>query len=142
MDRITLAGHSAPAAVQSGGTIAGASKSSPVASRENVQIGSGQVQDGKHAVQTGSLNEEALSAEEIQRRAVEVVRTAVNEAGAAIDQGSRLVIRKDDGTGRFIYEFRDPNTGELVHQFPAEQVLKTLASFRQAMTGKVLDRQA
>lgn len=83
-----------------------------------------------------------LSAEEIQRRAVEAVRGAINEAGAAIDAGARLVIRKDDDTGRFVYEFRDSGTDEVVKQFPAEEVLRALASFRQAMTGKVLDRQA
>jgi len=142
MDRITLAGHSAPAAVQSGGAIAGVSKSSPVVFSENVQIAQSQVPGSVAVAVADRAGDEDLSAEEIQRRAVEVIRGAVNEAGAAIDQGSRLVIRKDDDTDRFIYEFRDPSTGEVVKQFPAEQVLQALASFRQAMTGKVVDRQA
>lgn len=141
MDRITLAGHGAPAVVQSGGAIAVASQSSPVSPVDKVSSGSG----NRHGSPQGSQDvwsTEGLSAEEIQRRAVEAIRTAINEAGAAIDEGSRLVIRKDADTGRFVYEFRDANTDEVVKQFPAEQVLQALASFRQAMTGKVVDRQA
>lgn len=137
MDRITLAGHSAPAVVQNSGAAAVASKFSPVSPVETVSNAS----SNRH----GSSNiwhSDELSAEDVQRKAVEAVRTAVNEAGAAIDEGSRLVIRKDDDTGRFVYEFRHSQTGELVRQFPAEQVLQALASFRQAMTGKVVDRQA
>lgn len=141
MDRITLTGQGAPAVVQSGGAIAVASRSAPVMPVERVSTGSGQ-QGRLFADQAKAGNSEELSAEEIQRRAVEAVRGAINEAGAAIDAGARLVIRKDDDTGRFVYEFRDSGTDEVVKQFPAEEVLRALASFRQAMTGKVLDRQA
>lgn len=141
MDRITPTGGNAPAVVQSGGTVAVASKSSPVVPVERVSVGSGQ-QRGFLATRAESGNSEDPSAEEIQRRAVEAVRTAINDAGAAIDAGSKLVIRKDDDTGRFVYEFRDPSTDEVVKQFPAEEVLQAIASFRQAMTGKVVDRQA
>jgi|GEM_PF-2292097 FlaG protein. len=132
MDSIMLTGHSGPAAVQSGGTIAGISRS--VSEVPNVRR-------SVRAMEPGSERQDGLSAEEIQRRAVEMVRAAVDEAGAAIDQGSRLVIRKDEETGRFIYEFRNPHTNELVRQFPAEEVLKALASFRQAATGQIMDRQ-
>lgn len=141
MERITLTGSQAPAMVQSVGSVASASRSSPVTPVESVSLVSGQ-QNGSLARQAGTGGDTELSAEEIQRRAVEIVRTAINEAGAEIDAGTRLVIRKDEDSGRFVYEFRNPSTGEVTRQFPAEEVLKALASFRQAMTGQVIDRQA
>ena len=98
--------------------------------------------NGSSAGQEQADSSGAESAEEIQRRSAEVSRPAIDEAGAAIDAGSKLVIRKDDDTGRFVYEFRNPDTDEVLKQFPAEEVLESLARFRQAMTGKVVDRQA
>ncbi|MCH8685087.1 flagellar protein FlaG [Pedomonas mirosovicensis] len=141
MDRITLAGHGAPAAIRNGDSVAGVSRSSAVLPGDAGERAAARQHDGEGAG-AARRSDAGLSPEEIQRRAVEVVRSAINEAGEAIEQNARLVIRKDEDTGRFIYEFRDPNTDELVRQFPAEEVLRALVSFRQAMTGKVLDSQA
>ncbi|HEY4544811.1 MAG TPA: flagellar protein FlaG [Pedomonas sp.] len=141
MDRVAPAGLSAPALVSSGGAPAGASQISRIVPVDGVSAGSG-LRNGSSSAQTQNGDSGAETAEEIQRRTAEVVRTAIEDAGAAIDAGSKLVIRKDDDTGRFVYEFRDPHTDEVVKQFPAEEVLESLARFRQAMIGKVLDRQA
>ena len=141
MDRIAQTGLSAPALVSGGGGLGGASQFSRIVSVDGVSIGSGS-RSGSQPAQAQIDGSGAMSAEEIQRRTAEVVRTAIEEAGAAIDAGSKLVIRKDDDTDRFVYEFRNPDTGEVLKQFPAEEVLESLARFRQAMTGKVVDRQA
>lgn len=36
----------------------------------------------------------------------------------------RLVIERDEGTGSYIYKTLDRSTGEVVNQFPREEVLK------------------
>lgn len=36
----------------------------------------------------------------------------------------RLVIERDEGTGSYIYKTLDRSTGEVVSQFPREEVLK------------------
>lgn len=140
MNRIAQTGISAPAFVSEGGGLSKASQYSRIEPVERVSVGMGL--NGSSAGQEQADSSGAESAEEIQRRSAEVIRTAIDEAGAAIDAGSKLVIRKDDDTGRFVYEFRNPDTDEVLKQFPAEEVLESLARFRQAMTGKVVDRQA
>ncbi len=141
MDRIAQTGLSAPALVPGGGGLSGASQFSRIVSVDEVSVGSG-LRNGGQPAQAQIDGSGDMSAEEIQRRTAEVVRTAIEEAGAAIDAGSKLVIRKDEGTDRFVYEFRNPDTDEVLKQFPAEEVLESLARFRQAMMGKVVDRQA
>lgn len=138
MDRIAPTGLSAPAFVSGSGVQSGASQFSPIAPVGKVSANPG----GALAAQVQLGNAEAENAEDVQRKVAEVVRGAIEDAGAAIDAGSKLVIRKDDDTGRFVYEFRDPSTDEVVKQFPSEEVLESLARFRQAMIGKVVDRQA
>ena len=53
---------------------------------------------------------------------------------------SRLRINQDNDSGRFIYESVDRESGEVLKQFPPEQVLQVLAFSRQA-EGIVLDDQ-
>lgn len=36
----------------------------------------------------------------------------------------RLVIERDEGTGSYIYKTLDRSTGEVINQFPREEVLK------------------
>lgn len=140
MERISLTGGINPAAVQINRAEASARVPPQVPGDDQVK----RIESAAPRTDVGyvaEVREEEPSTEEIQRRAVETVRQAINEAGVAIEDGSRLVIRHDDTTGRFVYEFRDPSTDEVVQQFPAEEVLKALASFRQALTGTALDRE-
>ncbi|WP_417317859.1 flagellar protein FlaG [Emcibacter sp.] len=44
---------------------------------------------------------------------------------------TRLRIDKDDATGVFIYQGIDKDSGEVVHQWPADEVLKFLAHHRE-----------
>lgn len=141
MDRIAQTGLGAPAFVSSGGGPGGAAQVSKIGPSDRFPVGRDS-QNGSVYARSRASGSAAESVEDIQRRSAEVIRSAIEEAGAAIDAGSKLVIRKDDDTGRFVYEFRNPQTDEVVKQFPAEEVLEAMARFRQAAAGKVVDRQA
>lgn len=141
MNRIAQTGLGAPAFVSSSGGLGTATQVARIEPADRVAVGKG-MQGGKTSARAHLDSLDARSMEDIQRRSAEVIRTAIEEAGAAIDAGSKLVIRKDNDTGRFVYEFRNPETDEVVKQFPAEEVLAAMARFRQAVAGKVVDRQA
>lgn len=141
MDRIAQTGLGAPAFVSSGGGPGGVAQVSKIGPSDRLPVGRDS-QNGSVYARSRASGSAAESVEDIQRRSAEVIRSAIEEAGAAIDAGSKLVIRKDDDTGRFVYEFRNPQTDEVVKQFPAEEVLEAMARFRQAAAGKVVDRQA
>lgn len=78
----------------------------------------------------------------VARQSAQKVVDIINDAASAIDLGAKLVIRKDDGSGRFVYEFRNPTNNDLVRQFPAEDVLRALSAFKEAAVGKTLDQKA
>ena len=65
---------------------------------------------------------------------------AIEDLIPEIDQtpNTRLRIDKDEETGRFIYYNIDNDSGEVVRQFPPENILEFLASFRN-VEGLVLD---
>lgn len=42
---------------------------------------------------------------------------------AATTAASKLHVRKAEHGPRFVYEFRDPETGEMLRQFPSEAAL-------------------
>lgn len=54
---------------------------------------------------------------------------------------SRLSIDRDDITGDFVYRFLDARTGELMRQFPAEEMLELLR-FLGEQPGLVVDQRA
>lgn len=58
--------------------------------------------------------------------------------------GTRLRINLDDGTGRFVYQGVDVKTGDVITQFPAEEVLKFLSYTREknGLEGIVIDQEA
>jgi uncharacterized FlaG/YvyC family protein len=70
------------------------------------------------------------------------LREMLDRLASAFQPNSKLVIRLDQTTDRFVYEFRDGSTDELVRQFPAEDVLRALAAYREAVPGKLLNQQA
>ena len=53
----------------------------------------------------------------------------------------RLSIAQDEATGRFVYRVIDVNTGEVIRQYPPDEILKIVAQIRQA-SGLVLDANA
>jgi len=57
--------------------------------------------------------------------------------------GTRLRINLDSGSGRFVYQGIDIKTGEVVTQFPAEEILKQLAFVRKRenANGIVVDKK-
>lgn len=58
-------------------------------------------------------------------------------------QDTRLRIDLDTESGRFVYQGIDVKTGEVVTQFPAEEVLKQLAFYREqsGIEGIVIDER-
>ncbi len=57
--------------------------------------------------------------------------------------GTRLRINLDDGSGRFVYQGIDINTGDVVTQFPSEEILKFVAFSREreGLEGIVVDEE-
>lgn len=51
---------------------------------------------------------------------------------------SRLRINRHDAAGRYVYESIDKRSGEVVKQFPTEEILEVLAYYREAQ-GLVVD---
>ncbi|VAX05005.1 hypothetical protein MNBD_ALPHA03-1901 [hydrothermal vent metagenome] len=58
--------------------------------------------------------------------------------------GTKLRIDLDDSSGKFIYQGVDINTGEVVTQFPSEDILKLIAynKGRDGVEGIVVDEEA
>jgi flagellar protein FlaG len=55
--------------------------------------------------------------------------------------GTQLRIEKDNGTGLFVYQSVNAKSGEVVAQYPTEQILKFVSFFR-AKEGIAVDQQA
>lgn len=53
----------------------------------------------------------------------------------------RLSIAQDEATGRFVYRVIDINTGEVLRQYPPDEILRIVARIREA-EGLVLDSEA
>lgn len=70
---------------------------------------------------------------------IERLELAAGEAFA--DARGKLSIRYDEATGRFIYRELDPATGEVLREFPPEEVLERLARLKK-LAGASLDRMA
>jgi len=58
--------------------------------------------------------------------------------------GTKLRIALDDSSGKFIYQGVDINTGDVVTQFPSEDILKLIAFSRErdGVEGIVVDEEA
>jgi uncharacterized FlaG/YvyC family protein len=75
-------------------------------------------------------------------RAVEKVRAAMNASGADIPRNMELLVRVDQKTNRYVYEFRDPVKKQVVRQYPDKEVLAALAAYREETTGVAVDEMA
>ena len=78
-------------------------------------------------------------AEEKPDRLVEFQRSV----GAALDDqlpaNSRLQIVQHEETGTFVYRAVDVETGEVVHQYPADEILRRLA-YWHGLAGLAVDK--
>ena len=66
---------------------------------------------------------------------------ALNEILGAPLGDLKLRIDLDKGAGRFVYQSVNRDTGEVIRQFPTDEVLRLLSSFREA-TGLTVDLDA
>lgn len=57
------------------------------------------------------------------------------------DAQGKLSIRYDEGSGRFVYREIDPATGEVLREFPPEEVLERLARMK-SLAGASFDWKA
>lgn len=80
-------------------------------------------------------------AEETERDPLEQAAEAIEEFIPEFEQvpNTRLRIDKDDETGRFVYYSVDDESGEVLRQFPPENILKFLSYYRGLEEGLVVD---
>jgi uncharacterized FlaG/YvyC family protein len=83
----------------------------------------------------GSVPEERPSDQRVGK--LEQLQRIADEAFA--DSDSKLSISYDEPTGRFIYKSLDRNTGEVLREFPPQEILERLARVRH-LTGVSVDR--
>jgi flagellar protein FlaG len=69
------------------------------------------------------------------------LNTNTPEPKKLVQENTHLVIEKDDVNGGFIYKSIDRKTGEVIKQFPREDVLKAIARAKAA-EGQILDTKA
>jgi len=87
----------------------------------------------------------SLSSGNVQKF-LEVAEEFINNSLPKTSPPTRLRINQDDDTGRYVYQGVDVNTGEVIRQFPADEVLKFIAFAREqagsGIEGIVLDDEA
>ena len=72
---------------------------------------------------------------------VEVLEAAVEKLiRRSLPSNSKLQIEQDKETGTFIYRSVDPETGEILRQWPSEQLLK-LREHLAEMQGMLFDKE-
>ena len=72
---------------------------------------------------------------------VEVLQGAVEKLiKKSLPTNSKLQIEQDKTTGTFIYRSVDPDTGEVIQQWPSEKLLE-LRDFLKEMAGVLVDKQ-
>lgn len=62
------------------------------------------------------------------------------ELAKSMPEGSKLSIRRDAQAARFVYEFRDPVSNEVIRRFPAETVNQALELTKRGQGTRVDDR--
>ena len=88
-------------------------------------------------------NAEAQQAEESQKDPLERAAEAIEEF-IPQDQrlpNTRLRINQDEASGQFVYQNVDNESGEVVRQFPSEEILEFLSYYRD-LEGIVVDDEA
>ena len=90
--------------------------------------------NGRAALQSGEPDPREL--------ALERLKSVLTEVADQLPPNAKLVIRRDEESNRFVYEFTDPVTGEVTRQFPTEEVLAAMRAAKQPAAGVMLDRKA
>ena len=73
---------------------------------------------------------------------VEVVRASVEKLiKKSLPPNSRLQVEKDKELGTFIYRSVNPDTGEVIKQWPSEQLI-AMREYLKEMSGMLVDTQA
>lgn len=91
---------------------------------------------GKGARQQIVSKDSGLSA--TLERVAQILDDFVPGVGNGEDVTTSLKISQDDDTGRFVYKSVDVKTGEVVRQFPPEEILNFISRFRDA-AGLIID---
>ncbi len=106
----------------------------------------------------GSATDDANASQEetkaVQSETITLLKNEVSEGSDFVSQAeailnkalslksanTKLSIDVDDDTGLFVYKGIDKQSGEVVSQFPAEEILALIASYREA-EGIVVDEK-
>ncbi len=72
---------------------------------------------------------DALERQDPLLKAAEKLEALIPETELA--PNTRLRINKDDESGRFVYQNIDSESGEVIKQFPPEQILEFLSYYRE-----------
>ncbi|WP_321391739.1 hypothetical protein [Emcibacter sp.] len=95
--------------------------------------GSGAEQEGKVSAAIKQAAEDKLnllSSGNVQDF-LKAAETIINASLPQDPPDTTLRIDQDDATGVFVYQGVDKTSGEVVHQWPADEVLKFLAFYRE-----------
>lgn len=87
--------------------------------------------------ETGNRSREQEERDPLDR-AAEALQNLISENEL---DNTKLQINRDEASDRFIYQSVDNDTGEVVRQFPQEEVLRMLANIRDP-EGIAVDQQA
>ncbi len=71
----------------------------------------------------------------------DVASTRIESEPVQVAANVRLVIEKNEVSGGYIYKSIDGNTGEVIQQFPREEILRVIAASRAA-EGMIIDTEA
>ena len=77
-----------------------------------------------------------------REQALERLKSVLADVADQLPPNAKLVIRRDEESRRFVYEFTDPVTGEVTRQFPTEEVLAVMRAAKQSTSGVILDSKA
>jgi flagellar protein FlaG len=74
------------------------------------------------------------------KRLLKLEEAIGNLVKQSLPSNSKLQIEQDEETGTFIYRSVDPETGEVLRQWPSEDILRLRASLRD-MEGLLVDKE-
>ena len=100
---------------------------------------SNNVNDAVDKTNSNSLN--LIKGAKTESETMKLVAERVEAFIPTGEDNTKLSIEKDETTGQFIYRALDKESGEIVHQFPPEDILRVLRAKRKA-EGLVIDKKA
>lgn len=101
------------------------------------------VADRQAAVRTQKAEKERAAAVAKEAAAKQQQARTRSASKSLILEGNLVLnINFDDAAGRFVYRGLDPDTGEVVRQFPADQMLNLIKRSREQVKGFLVDESA